>query len=363
MKSISKKRIARRRCFKRIAAQFSPTDLLGSRNLWDLLGLRNLCVLIFMLISVLLSGCGSRNIAMSYEVNNDQVAFKMFDILDDVPTARPFATDLVVVPGDIAGNVNQALMAEVGGAALLGTDDKTVIYAKDVYERLSPASLTKIMTALVALKYGTIDVYITASSHVDISESRAQVCGIERGDQLTLAQALSLAIINSANDAAIVVAEGVAGTIEEFVLLMNREAKALGATNTNFMNPHGLSHEDQYTTIYDMYLILNAAIKYDAFNQIISMPSYTTSYTRANGEQREISVQNTNQFLQNVYDYPNDITVIGGKTGTTQAAGHCLAIVAKNAMGRTYLSIIMRSETRDDVYGQTAELFRQISSD
>ena len=318
--------------------------------------------MIAMLIIVLpmLSGCGSE-LAMAYQVGNDFSAFKMFDIPDEVPTARPFAADLVVVPENIFGNADQALML-AGGAGLFATDDKNIIYAKDVYEQLSPASLTKIMTALVALKYGRIDDLITASANVNITESRAQTAGIEPGDKLTLAQALHIALINSANDAAIMVAEGTAGSVEEFVLLMNREAKALGATNTNFMNPHGLSHDDQYTTIYDMYLILNAAIKHEAFNQIIAMPSYATSYVRANDSTREIDVQNTNQYLQGVQDIPSNVVVIGGKTGTTQAAGHCLAIVAKDTAGKTYLSVIMRAESRDGVYDQTTELLRQINN-
>ncbi|MCL2718268.1 MAG: D-alanyl-D-alanine carboxypeptidase [Lachnospiraceae bacterium] len=316
-------------------------------------------IFLVLLPALVLCACGNRTIPMAYQVSNEYAAFKMFDILDEMPTARPFAADLVVVPGDYFGEVNQEMM-EATGAAIFGTDDKSILYAKNIYEQLSPASLTKIMTALVALKYGIIDTFITASGNVSISEARAQTVGLERGDQLTLSQALHLSLINSANDAAIVVAEGVAGTVEEFVLLMNREARALGATNTNFMNPHGLTHENQYSTIYDMYLILNAAVKYDLFNHIISLPSYTTTYVRANGDTRELSIQNTNQYLQGSQDYPENIVIIGGKTGTTQAAGHCLAIVAKNNEGKTFLSVIMRADTRESVYDQTTELLRQI---
>jgi len=314
---------------------------------------------ILIMVVFLLSGCAGRSFAMPYQMDNDFSAFKMFDILDEVPVLSPFALNLAVVPGDIIGTVNHELI-EASGAALFGTDDRAVLYAKNVYERLSPASLTKIMTAYVALKYAQPDMFVTASSNVRISEARAQTIGLERGDQMTLSQALHFSLINSANDAAIVVAEGVAGTVEEFVLLMNREARLLGATNTNFMNPHGLTHEDQYSTIYDMYLILNAAIKFDAFNQIIALDSYTTTYLKANGEMRELTVVNTNQFLHDTHEVPDGVIMIGGKTGTTQAAGHCLAIVAKDGLGKTYLSVIMRADSRDAVYGQTKELLRNI---
>ncbi|MCL2254183.1 MAG: serine hydrolase [Lachnospiraceae bacterium] len=315
----------------------------------------------FLLVPLLfLNACNSSNLPLAYQTSNEQAAFRMFDIPDEVPSARTFAADLCVVPGNIFGAVAPELI-DAGGAALFGTDERKVLYAKDVYEKLYPASLTKVMTALVALKYGKLDMEIIAGKNVTISESGVQVCGIKQGDRLTLSQVLHLSLINSANDAAIMVAEGVAGTVEEFVMLMNREARALGATGTNFMNPHGLSHDDQYTTIYDMYLILNAAIKYEAFNRMVQMNSYTTTYITAEGDSREISVNNTNQYLQGTRAIPEQVTVIGGKTGTTNAARHCLAIIAKDTGGKIYLSVIMRAETRDDVYEQTTILLQQIN--
>lgn len=316
--------------------------------------------LLILITALLLSACANRSPAMAYQVNNELSAFRMFKISDEVPQARTFAADLAVVRANYFSEADQEVM-EAGGAMLIGTNDKTVLYAKDVYERRHPASLTKIMTALVALKYGQLDTIVTVSSNVNVIESGAQVSGLNPGDQLSMAQALHISLINSANDAAIVVAEAVAGTVDEFVALMNREARALGATNTNFVNPHGLSHDDQYTTVYDMYLITNAVIKYEAFNQIIQLSSYTTSYTTANGETREITINNTNQYLQGGHTAPERITVIGGKTGTTSAARHCLVNIAKDAVGNSYMSVIMFAETRDLVYEQTNELLRLIN--
>jgi D-alanyl-D-alanine carboxypeptidase len=298
---------------------------------------------------------------MAYSTDNELAAFRMFDIPGEIPTARPFATNLVVVPGDYSGGVNPELIAAYG-AALFNTDEKEVLFAKNVYERLHPASLTKIMTALVALKYGSLDTIITVSANVNIAESGVQVCGLKQGDQLTLAQALYLSTINSANDASIAVAEGVAGSVDEFVALMNIEAKALGATNTNFMNPHGLTDEEQYSTVYDVYLILNAAVKHDHFNRMIQMGSYTTTYMLANGDSRELSVNSTNWYLQGTADSPENIVILGGKTGTTNAARHCLAIVSKDTAGKTYISVIMRSESREEVYEETSELLRSIGN-
>ena len=134
------------------------------------------------------------------------------------------------------------------------------------------------MTALVAMENGSGDMLLTASENVTKLESGAQTCGIKEGDQMTLNQALHLLLINSANDAAVLIAEGIAGSIEGFSEMMNAEALNLGATNTHFVNPHGLSDDNHYTTVYDMYLITNAAIQYDRFNEIIHMKEYQTVY-------------------------------------------------------------------------------------
>ena len=111
------------------------------------------------------------------------------------------------------------------------------------------------MTAVVALKYGNPDDVITATSNVNITESGAVLCGLKEGDRLTLNQALHALLMKSANDAAVAIAEHIGGSVEQFAEMMNEEARAIGATNSHFVNPHGLTADDHYVTAYDMYLI------------------------------------------------------------------------------------------------------------
>lgn len=252
-------------------------------------------------------------------------------------------------------------MSKAQGAGLFDLNKHNTLYAKNVHERLYPASLTKMMTALVALKHSSGDMMLTASANVRILESGAQVSGIKEGDKMTLDQALHLLLLNSGNDAAIMVAEGVAGSVEAFVAMMNEEALALGATNTNFTNPHGLNDENHYTTVYDMYLIMNEAVNYSLFNEIISMDSYTTVYTDKNGASKEISVNNTNRYLQGEA-VPEGLTVLGGKTGTTSAAGHCLSLITKDSSGNPYISIVMKAESGDLLYSQMTDLLEEINN-
>ena len=134
---------------------------------------------------------------------------------------------------------------------------------------------------------------------------------------MTLAQALHALLIPSANDAAVMIAEGIAGSVEAFVEMMNEEALSLGATNTHFVNPHGLSHEEHYTTAYDIYLIMNEAIKYDMFNEIIGMAEYTTVYNDRSGNAKELNVKNSNAYLSGA-ESPSGVTVVGGKNRNHQ---------------------------------------------
>lgn len=297
---------------------------------------------------------------MPYTANPDSSSFRIVDREEVAASAIPFASDLCVVAENITTeNVD---MSKAMGAALFDINTKETLYAKNAHDKLYPASLTKVMTALVALKYGSSDMLLTASSNVSNLESGAQMCGLKAGDQMTLTQALHVLLINSANDAAVMIAEGVAGSVEEFAGLMNEEALLLGATNTHFVNPHGLSDDNHYTTVYDLYLIMNEALQYDTFNQIIGMTSYSTVYYNADGESKELTVNNTNHYLQGEATPPTGITVYGGKTGTTNAAGHCLILVSKDTAGNPYISVILRAESRDDLYIQMTDLLAEINN-
>lgn len=308
----------------------------------------------------LISGCGLSAYDMPYTVNSEVSSYRIVDIEEESRTAVPFAADLCVVSEDI--DVNAVDMSSASGAALFDINSKETLYAKNVHEKLYPASLTKVMTALVALKYGSNDMTLTASANVTNLESGAQTCGLREGDQMTLTQALHILLINSANDAAVMIAEGVAGSIDDFADLMNEEALAIGATNTHFVNPHGLPDDNHYTTVYDMYLIMNEAIKYDTFNEIIRMSEYSTVYNDKNDNPKELSVRSTNYYLQGEAQAPSGITVLGGKTGTTNAAGHCLVLVSRDTSNNPYISVILRADSRDNLYTQMTELLGEINN-
>lgn len=300
-----------------------------------------------------LTGCGAAKYDMPYEEQGSVSSYQLINVTNR-ETIDPFAKDLCVASGNVAAEGVD--LSQVAAAALFDTKNLETLYAKNVNNQLNPASLTKIMTALVALKYGSSDDIYTATENVLITEQGAVLCGLKPGDKMTLDQALHTLLIYSANDVAVLIAEGVAGSEEAFIELMNQEALEIGATNCHFLNPNGLTQEGHYVTAYDLYLIFQEALKYDLFSQIIQMSSYSTVYTAADGSEKTLEMETTNLFLRGTYDAPANVTVVGGKTGTTSAAGSCLILLSRDKNGTPYISVIMKDESREALYEDMGDL-------
>ncbi len=269
-----------------------------------------------------------------------------------------YASDICVVNTDI--NNSGDTVSEIVSAGLFDINKKETLFAQNVNERIMPASLTKVMTAYVALKYGSLEQVLVAGSDVYVNESGAQKINLKEGDRMTLDQALHILLIYSANDVANLIASNISGSIGEFVELMNSEAKALGATNSHFENPHGLTSDEHYVSAYDMYLMFNSAMQYDIFCEIINMNEYTTSYLDSKGTAKEITVSSTNGFLNGSKNAPTGVTVIGGKTGTTNAAGHCLILLARDTVSNPYIAVVMRDTDHDTLYSDMSDLLKEI---
>ena len=273
--------------------------------------------------------------------------------------AEPFTKDLCVTAGDVAFEDENLQTAEAGTIMDLSTHE--VLFAQNVHERLYPASLTKVMTALVAIKYGNLDDVVTIDENALDIDPESSVCYLELGDQYTLKQLIYGMLLASGNDAANAIAWHVGGSLEGFVSLMNQEAAAIGATNSHFMNAHGLQDENHYTTPYDMYLIFNEAIKYSTFTDALNQQSYTVTYTAGDGEQYERTWFATNYYFTGESTPPDNVTVFGGKTGTTDEAGACLSLLTKDPYGNSYFSIIMKADTKDDLYSDMNDLLSIIN--
>jgi D-alanyl-D-alanine carboxypeptidase (penicillin-binding protein 5/6) len=311
-----------------------------------------------VLVATTLTGCGSKEYSFEYDINRNNSSFSVASHSEG-KTLDGFAADLCVTNSDVSAGTDVD-MSQATAAGLFDIASGEVIYAKNIHEQLNPASLTKVLTALCALKYGNLDDVMTASANVKITESGAVLLGLSEGDTMTMEQALHALLLKSANDVAVMIAEHISGSVEAFADLMNEEAKAIGATNSHFSNPNGLTDPNHYTTAYDLYLIMNEAVKYDKFIEIIHTSTYKSVYHDKNGNEKTIDLATTNAYVKSEIGTPDNVTVIGGKTGTTIAAGSCLIIYARDNSGNPYISIVMQSTDRTTMYIEMTDLLDEI---
>ena len=300
---------------------------------------------IFLALTVSLAGCSS-SLQGAY-VLEERIPALAAGAEGTGYYAEPFAEDLCVVTDESA--FDEGLVTSEA-AALFDEDGREVLYSKDAFERLYPASITKVMTALVALEYGNLSDQVTVTEDAVITESGASLCGIEPGDVLTLEQLLYGLMLPSGNDAGAAIAVHIAGSIEAFADMMNAEADRIGAVDTHFVNPHGLHDPDHYTTAYDLYLIFHEAMKNPVFREITGTTAYTASYRDRSGQTVSKTWKGGNWFMTGERETPAGITVIGGKTGTTQAAGYCLIMAEEAADGGEYVSVVLKSDSRPALY-------------
>lgn len=221
----------------------------------------------------------------------------------------------------------------VGEAALLmELETGKVVWTKNENKRLAPASTTKILTALVALERSPLERIVTVSDLAAATEGSSAY--LRPGERVSLEELLYAALLQSGNDAAIAIAEGVAGSTEEFVKMMNETAQRLGANDSSFLNPHGLPQKGHYTTAKDLALITRAAMQNAKFREIVGTRVHPWKI-----EGRKGIIVNHNRLLG---DYKG---VIGVKTGYTVEAGQCLVAAARRG-GATYLAVVLNSQGR-----------------
>ena len=258
---------------------------------------------------------------------------------------------IILVAFILSGGRVQALSIKSETAVLIDGDTGQVLFEKNMHVKMYPASMTKIMTALIALEQGSLSDIISMSDEAVFSVGRdTSHIALSGGERLTLEQALYAAAIASANDASNGIAELIGGSMPAFAELMTARARELGALNTSFNNAHGLPDDAHYTTAHDMARILSAAIKLPEFNKMFSSLLYEMPPTNLQPETRYFNRRNS--LIDGPHKYDG---VIAEKTGWTGAAGYTYAAAAKRGE-RTLVSIIMKSPDAETRWEDTAAL-------
>ena len=310
-----------------------------------------------LMAGFLLCSCGKKEEALDrpYSFTERSFPVELTDSTDGY--ASLFASDLCVVTDESQYSPSDTTSEAAG---LFDITDGQVMYSKNAFERLYPASITKVMTALIAIKYGDLTDTVTVTEDAVITEAGATLAGIHPGDQLTMEQLLYGPMLPAGNDAGAAIAVHMAGSIDAFAELMNREAQKLGATGTHIMNPHGLTNADHYTTAYDLYLIFNEALKQPEFRKVTGTTSYTADYTDGSGNPVSTTWEGGNWYMVGQRQTPDGLTVFSGKTGTTSAAGFCLIMASRDQKEKEYISVVLKAPSRPGLYDNMTNIISKI---
>ncbi len=238
-------------------------------------------------------------------------------------------------------------------AILIDAKTGKVLYEKNADEKHFPASTTKVMTGLLAVEKGKMDEVITIGKNPPLIERGSSQIYLITDEQLTMEQLLYALMLESANDAAVAIAEQISGSVEEFAKLMNSKAKELGATNTNFVNPNGLHNDNHYTTARDLAMIAKYAMTMDKFRSVVGEVNYTIPKTNKQEERNYIT--NSNKLIWKTYDKFRYEYATGIKTGYTVKAKQCLVGGAKKG-DMELISVVMAAEGQN-IYTDTVALF------
>ena len=233
---------------------------------------------------------------------------------------------------------------------LIESSTGEILYQKNANEVRYPASTTKMMTAILALENCQLSDVATVSHNAIFSiPADYVVANLREGEQLTIEQLLNVLLIPSANDAAIVLAEHISGSVSKFADLMNEKAKEIGCQHTHFVNPNGIHNKNHTSTAYDLALIARYAMNNPTFREIVKKTKYTlpatNKYSKADrsfNTTNDLLIKNTSKSKSNYY-YPD---AIGVKTGYTGEAGNCL-VSAANKNGMEVISVVLGADITD----------------
>lgn len=222
-------------------------------------------------------------------------------------------------------------------AILMDATTGQVLYEKNSRIRSAPASTTKIVTAILAIESGRLEEVVTVSPQAAATAGSSM--HLYTGQRLALQELVTGLLLRSGNDAATAIAEHLAGSTENFALLMNKQAERVGAFNSQFKNPHGLSASGHYTTAFDLAWLTRYALTNPLFAEIVSTKETSIEWFDRKGKEHEQNLRNTNKLLWMLEDAD------GVKTGTTSEAGPCL-ISSATRDGQKLIAVVLHDHAR-----------------
>lgn len=259
-----------------------------------------------------------------------------------------------------SADINSEGYNELYYSLLIDDTEKSVLAAKNPHQRMYPASMTKLMTAIVVcekIEDGTIstDDVVKLSHNYNITTPGVGPCELTAGCEITIDNLMHGLLIESNNYYGLILADYIAGDVESFCSLMNEKAYSIGATNTHYMNPHGLDDPQHYSTAYDLYLITKEANTHTYIQEICQLASFSYVYKDAYGNTIETETRTTNMFVSGKASLPSGFKISACKTGTTTGAGNCLSLwLTKD--GKNYFLVASNADSRNQLYTDIAKI-------
>ncbi|MBR3697813.1 MAG: D-alanyl-D-alanine carboxypeptidase [Clostridia bacterium] len=264
-----------------------------------------------------------------------------------------FVIFILIISSLIFCKSSFALEPNINAKAAISVEISTgkIVYEKNAYEKMFPASTTKVMTALLVLENCSLDEKETVSYEaIKAVPNGYSNANLQVGEEITVKDLLYALMLPSANEAANVLAEHVAGSVESFATMMNTRAEELGCKTTHFVNPNGIHNDGHYSTAYDLYLIAREAMKNDTFRKIVSTTKFSLPPTEVYPENNR-TFTNTNKLI--IYNNSNRAdnyyykNAIGIKTGFTSQAGNCLISCASQD-GLEFINVVLNCELTEE---------------
>ncbi|MBE5935948.1 MAG: D-alanyl-D-alanine carboxypeptidase [Lachnospiraceae bacterium] len=320
-----------------------------------------LCIILIG-ISFFSVGCSNEDpMAEEGYVNSELKADNLYEEAQKLAEETLLGNSTCVITRDMSNTEDTVIKAPV--ALLINRTDNICMYMKNPFKKMYPASLTKVVTALGAynlskdMKNETVTVSKQAAS---ITESGAKLCGFKEGDQIKLYDLIVTMLVYSGNDAAMSVAEHILGSENDFCKKVTDISKTIGATQSNFVNGHGLHNDNHYTTAYDMYLIFDRFLEYKDSYTVAGEDEFVLEYTSKDGTANKKTFDATNKYLIGSVKAPDGVTVLAGKTGTTNKAGNCLILVSKGPDDKEYISVVLNAPSSTQLYQDMTNLLSYI---
>ncbi|MBR3552314.1 MAG: D-alanyl-D-alanine carboxypeptidase [Clostridia bacterium] len=317
---------------------------------------RALCLLIALCVAFLLFGCAAKGTDTSAST---RPAVTTTTPDQKLPAEMTTTEAVTTTPSD----ETQGILDKCTATICFSLDDRTILFAKELHKPIQVASITKLVTACTALQYISPEEVLTVSSELSLVQKNSSLCQIAKGQKLTMADLLTGLLVKSGNDAAYTVAVNAAraaapqeelsdtAAVKAFCGRMNAFAESIGMTESHFVNPEGWDSDAQHTTVSDMAILANYAMRVPSIRKIIRIQKKDVQF--ASGQ--TITWENTNQLLKPDSKYYS-AAACGMKTGTTDAAGNCLASVF-SVGGQSWFILVVGCKSDDDRYVVTRRLY------